>query len=71
VNGEPIVRSGELSSMIGLAAPGEKIKLKVWRDHTPRDVEAKLAQCRWRTRPKWPTRAATCSPGSSASACGR
>ena len=43
VNGEPIVRSGELSSMIGLAAPGEKIKLKVWRDHTPRDVEAKLA----------------------------
>jgi serine protease Do len=43
VNGEPIVRSGELSSMIGLAAPGEKVRLKVWRDHTPRDVEAKLA----------------------------
>jgi serine protease Do len=43
VNGEPVVRSGELSSLIGLAAPGEKVKLKVWRDHAPRDVDAKLA----------------------------
>ena len=43
VNGEPVVRSGALSSLIGLAAPGEKVKLKVWRDHAPRDVEAKLA----------------------------
>ncbi|MEP7057653.1 MAG: Do family serine endopeptidase [Caldimonas sp.] len=42
VNGEPVVRSGELSSLIGLAAPGERVKLKVWRDRTPRDVEAKL-----------------------------
>jgi serine protease Do len=43
VNGEPIVRSGELSSLIGLLAPGEKVRLKVWRDHAPRDLEAKLA----------------------------
>ena len=43
VNGEPVVRSGALSSLIGLSAPGEKVKLKVWRDHAPRDVEAKLA----------------------------
>ncbi len=42
VNGEPVVRSGELSSLIGLAAPGEKVNLKVWRDHAARDVEAKL-----------------------------
>jgi serine protease Do len=42
VNGEPIVRSGELSSAIGLASPGEHVKLKVWRDHTPREVEARL-----------------------------
>lgn len=42
VNGAPIVRSGELSSMIGLASPGEQVKLKVWRDHTPREVVAKL-----------------------------
>ena len=43
VNDEPVVRSGELSSLIGLSAPGEKVKLKVWRDHAPREVEARLA----------------------------
>jgi serine protease Do len=42
VNGAPIVRSGELSSMIGLASPGEHVKLKVWRDHTPREIDARL-----------------------------
>lgn len=42
VNGEPVVRGGELSSLIGLAAPGEKVRLKVWRDHAPREIEAKL-----------------------------
>ncbi|MEO6743095.1 MAG: Do family serine endopeptidase [Caldimonas sp.] len=42
VDGQPVVRSGELSSLIGLASPGESVKLKVWRDKTPRDVEAKL-----------------------------
>jgi len=42
VDGQPVVRSGELSSLIGLSSPGEKVKLKVWRDKTPRDVEAKL-----------------------------
>ena len=43
VNGEPVVRSGALSSLIGLSAPGEKVRLTVWRDHAPRDIEAKLA----------------------------
>jgi len=42
VNGEPVSRSGALSSRIGLAAPGERVKLKVWRDHAERDIEAKL-----------------------------
>jgi serine protease Do len=42
VNGEPIVRSGSLSSRIGLATPGETVKLKVWRDKAARDVEVKL-----------------------------
>ena len=42
VNGEPIVRSGSLSSRIGLATPGESVKLKVWRDKSPREVEVKL-----------------------------
>jgi serine protease Do len=42
VNGQPVVRSGELSSLIGLAAPGEKVRLKVWRDRSAREVEARL-----------------------------
>ncbi|MEP6740242.1 MAG: Do family serine endopeptidase [Caldimonas sp.] len=42
VNGEPVVRSGALSSLIGLSAPGERVKLKVWRDHSERTIEAKL-----------------------------
>jgi serine protease Do len=42
VNGEPVLRSGALSSLIGLSAPGEKVKLTVWRDKSPREVEAKL-----------------------------
>ena len=42
VNGEPVVRSGSLSSLIGLSAPGERVKLKVWRDHAERSIEARL-----------------------------
>jgi serine protease Do len=42
VNGEPIVRSGSLSSRVGLATPGETVKLRVWRDKSARDVEVKL-----------------------------
>jgi serine protease Do len=42
VNGEAITRSGNLSSLIGLSAPGEKVKLKVWRDKASREIEAKL-----------------------------
>jgi serine protease Do len=42
VNGQPVVRSGELSSLIGLAAPGEKVRLKVWRDHAAREIDAQL-----------------------------
>ena len=42
VNGEPVVRSGALSSLIGLSAPGERVKLKVWRDHAAREIDARL-----------------------------
>jgi serine protease Do len=42
VNGEPIERSGALSSRIGMASPGERVKLKVWRDQSAREIEAKL-----------------------------
>ena len=42
VNGEPVVRSGSLSSLIGMSAPGERVRLKVWRDRSERTIEAKL-----------------------------
>ena len=42
VNGEPVLRSGALSSLIGLASPGEQVRLTVWRDHAQRTIEARL-----------------------------
>ena len=42
VNGQPVVRSGELSSLIGLASPGEKVRLTVWREHASRELVARL-----------------------------
>ena len=42
VNGQPVVRSGELSSLIGLSAPGERVKLTIWRDRSARAIEARL-----------------------------
>jgi serine protease Do len=42
VDGEAIVRSGALSSMIGLSAPGEQVKLKVWRDRVAQTMDVKL-----------------------------
>ena len=42
VNGEPVLRSGNLSSLIGMSAPGERVKLTLFRDHAERTVDAKL-----------------------------
>jgi serine protease Do len=42
VNGEAVGRAGTLSSLIGMSAPGEKVKLKVWRDKSWHDIEVKL-----------------------------
>jgi serine protease Do len=42
VNGEALARSGALSSVIGMSAPGEKVRLSVWRDQKAIDLEAKL-----------------------------
>jgi serine protease Do len=42
VNGEAVQRSGALSSLVGMAAPGERVKLKVWRDRSAREIDAKL-----------------------------
>ena len=42
VNGEALARSGSLSSVIGMSKPGETVKLTVWRDQKPVDLQAKL-----------------------------
>ena len=42
VNGEPLTRSGSLSTVIGMSKPGETVRLGVWRDRKAIDVEAKL-----------------------------
>jgi serine protease Do len=42
VNGEAVVRAGSLSSLVALASAGTKVKLKVWRDHGWKEIEASL-----------------------------
>jgi serine protease Do len=43
VNGQPIVSSGDLPAVIGLAAPGDTIQLEVWRQGASRELTARLA----------------------------
>ncbi len=42
VEGNKIVRSGELSNLIGMSKPGDEVKLQVWRDHQQKEIDAKL-----------------------------
>jgi serine protease Do len=42
VNDTPVRRSGELSSLISLAQPGQEVKLKVWRDHSWTTLNTRL-----------------------------
>src|SRR5258706_3297640 len=44
VNGTPIERAGDLSSRIGMDAPGSRVTLKVWRDRSERDFDIKVAE---------------------------
>ena len=43
VNGQPIVSSGDLPAVIGLAAPGDTVKLDVWRQGAAKEINARLA----------------------------
>lgn len=52
INGDPIVRSGDLSSRISLAAPGETIRLKVWRNQGSHEVTVKLGRAEDGTSPR-------------------
>ena len=42
VNGQPVQRSGQLSTLIGMSRPGELARLKVWREHGWKTLEVKL-----------------------------
>lgn len=44
VNGEAILRSGDLSSRIALAQPGDTLRLNLWRDKAPREMTVKLGR---------------------------
>jgi serine protease Do len=43
VNGQPIVSSGDLPALIGLAAPGDSIRLDIWRQGAAKVINARLA----------------------------
>ena len=43
VNGQPIVSSGDLPAVIGLAAPGDSVRLDVWRQGAAKELTAQLA----------------------------
>jgi serine protease Do len=42
VNGQPVVASGDLPAHLGQLRPGERVKLKVWRNGSTVDVAAQL-----------------------------
>ncbi|MFN7572730.1 MAG: Do family serine endopeptidase [Betaproteobacteria bacterium] len=46
IDGKPVEAAGDVSSRIGLAKPGETVKLSVWRDKAERMVEVKLGTAR-------------------------
>jgi len=44
VNDVSIQRAGDLSSQIGRETPGQRVTLKVWRNHEAKDFDVKLTQ---------------------------
>lgn len=49
VNGQPIVSSGDLPALISLAAPGDSLKLDVWRQGSAKEISAKLGSANDKT----------------------
>jgi serine protease Do len=43
LNGQPIVSAGDLSALIGQAAPGDTVKLDIWRQGAAAELTARLA----------------------------
>ncbi len=49
VDGRAIVSSGDLPAAIGLALPGDKVKLDVWRQGATKEIEARLGNANDKT----------------------
>lgn len=64
VNGTPIVGSADLPALVGLALPGDKVALQLWRQGAERTVHATLADAK-------PTHAAAADADPSATPRGR
>ncbi|MES2944668.1 MAG: DegQ family serine endoprotease [Pseudomonadota bacterium] len=43
VNGQAIVSSGDLPAVIGMASPGDSVKLEIWRQGAAKELTARLA----------------------------
>ncbi len=41
-NGEPIDNAGDLSAKVGMAQPGQRVTMDIWRDGKPMTIEATL-----------------------------
>jgi serine protease Do len=59
VDGVPVRVAGDVSGRVGLAKPGDKLLLDVWRDKAAREVRVALGRAdkdsgRRRLRPKAP-----------------
>lgn len=48
-NGQPIVSSGDLPAVIGLASPGDTLKLDIWRQGAAKELTAKLGSADQKT----------------------
>ncbi len=44
VDGTPVARGGDLSSRIAMNAPGTRVKLEVWREHSAKDIAVTLGR---------------------------
>lgn len=50
IDGETIPQAGALSARIGMAKPGDKVKLKVWREQAEREMVVTLGSARGETQ---------------------
>ena len=50
VNGQAIVSSGDLPAIIGLASPGDSVKLDIWRQGAQKEVTARLVNANEKSR---------------------